>query len=126
GEGDLADVESPRGAVRARVRVTDLRPGVVFLPFHYGYWDTPGGHGPDGEDGRAANELTLTDWDPASKQPLFKSAAAAVERLATGDGTPSAAPTTTGSAPVTSGVPPTRGTAQAHVTERVAGTGGAR
>ncbi|MBF6147277.1 hypothetical protein [Nocardia nova] len=29
--------------------------------------------------GAAANELTPTEWDPASKQPLFKSGAAAVE-----------------------------------------------
>ncbi|WP_375484450.1 hypothetical protein [uncultured Mycobacterium sp.] len=36
------------------------------MPFHYGYWDA------DGERGhhRAGNELTLTDWDPASKQPI--------------------------------------------------------
>jgi hypothetical protein len=27
---------------------------------------------------RAANETTLTAWDPASRQPLFKLAAAAV------------------------------------------------
>ena len=40
-----------------------------------------GGHQPEGKDGRAANELTFTDWDPVSKQPLFKSAAAQVERI---------------------------------------------
>ena len=39
-EGDLAEVTSPRGQLRARVRITgDPRPGVVFVPFHYGYWD---------------------------------------------------------------------------------------
>jgi anaerobic selenocysteine-containing dehydrogenase len=79
-EGDLAEVSTPRGAVRARVRVTGIRDGVVFLPFHYGYWDTPGGSGP-ADRGRAANELTVTDWDPVSKQPLFKSAAAQVRRV---------------------------------------------
>ncbi|MFZ5869292.1 MAG: molybdopterin oxidoreductase family protein, partial [Actinomycetota bacterium] len=56
-EGDLVEITSPRGSVRARVRVTGIRPGVLFLPFHYGYWDTDAGHQPDGE-GRAANELT--------------------------------------------------------------------
>jgi hypothetical protein len=51
----------------------------VFLPFHYGYWDPEDGAGPDG-DARAANELTLTDWDPASKQPLYKTAACRLSR----------------------------------------------
>ena len=44
---------------------------MVFVPFHYGYWDL----GPDAEPNRAANELTLTAWDPVSKQPHFKVAA---------------------------------------------------
>jgi anaerobic selenocysteine-containing dehydrogenase len=80
-EGDLIAVTTPRGRVEAPLRVTGIRRGVVFLPFHYGYWDTELGHEPDGEHGRAANELTLTAWDPASKQPLFKTAAAQVERI---------------------------------------------
>ncbi|GLX95423.1 nitrate reductase [Herbidospora sp. NBRC 101105] len=74
-EGDLVRVTTPRGAVTAPLRVTGIRPGVVFLPFHYGYWDRDG----DGHD-RAANELTVTDWDPVSKQPIFKTAAARVEK----------------------------------------------
>src|SRR5581483_11941072 len=37
-EGDMAEIGSPRGAVRARVRVSGIRDGVLFLPFHYGYW----------------------------------------------------------------------------------------
>jgi hypothetical protein len=46
----------------------------VFVPFHYGYWG-------DGDaEPRAANELTTTHWDPVSKQPTFKSAAARVGR----------------------------------------------
>ncbi len=107
-EGDLSEVATPRGAIRAKVRISGIRPGVVFVPFHYGYWDTDGGHEPDGAP-RAANELTLTDWDACSKQPIFKTAAAAVRKVAAGDGTPAPAPTTTGSAPVTSGVPATVG-----------------
>lgn len=79
-EGDLVDVVSPRGVVRARLRVSDIRPGTVFLPFHYGYWDTSGVEPSSGTPGRAANELTITDWDPVSKQPLFKTSAARVER----------------------------------------------
>ncbi len=74
-EGDLLDVTSPRGTIRGRLRVSNLRPGTVFVPFHYGYWDTTGAAPPDDEPGRAANEATITDWDPVSKQPLFKTSA---------------------------------------------------
>ncbi|WP_320779411.1 nitrate reductase [Streptomyces sp. CRN 30] len=99
-EGDLVEVSTPRGALRGRLRPTGLRPGVLFVPFHYGYWDTPAGSGPDlTTPGRAANETTVTDWDPASKQPLFKTAAAALTLVERGHGQPSPAPTTTASAP---------------------------
>jgi anaerobic selenocysteine-containing dehydrogenase len=122
GEGDLLEVSTPRGRVRARLRISGIRPGVLFLPFHYGYWDTDGGSQPEGtDDGRAANELTPTDWDPVSKQPIFKTAAAAVQRVAAADGTPSAAPTTTGSAPVAADVQPTRGGEDALTLETVGG-----
>jgi anaerobic selenocysteine-containing dehydrogenase len=114
-EGDLLEVTTPRGAVRGRLRVSGIRDGVVFLPFHYGYWDESGS-GPDGA-GRAANELTLTDWDPVSKQPLFKTAAAAVRRVRRGRRTPSPAPTTTASAPVAGSPPPTRGDAASEAEE---------
>ncbi|GGY11183.1 molybdopterin oxidoreductase family protein [Streptomyces minutiscleroticus] len=103
-EGDLVEVRTPRGALRGRLRITGLRPGVVFVPFHYGYWDTPSGTGPDeGTPPRAANETTVTDWDPASKQPLFKTAAAAVTLVRRGDGQVAPAPTTTASAPSVEG-----------------------
>jgi len=121
-EGDLLKVTTPRGAVAARLRISGIRPHVLFLPFHYGYWDTTG-HAP-GESGRAANELTVTDWDPASKQPLFKTAAARVERVAAGDGTPAPAPTTTASRPVVPGVPPTVGDPAAAVEEQLETIGG--
>ncbi len=68
----------------ARLRTGDIRPGVVFLPFHYGYWDTAVGDRPAGKDGTAANELTPTEWDPVSIQPLFKSGAAAMELVRSG------------------------------------------
>lgn len=96
-EGDVAEVETPRGSVRAQVRIGGIRDGVLFLPFHYGYWDTGAGHEP-GDVGRAANELTITDWDAASKQPIFKTAAARIRRVGAGDG-PAPAPTNTASAP---------------------------
>ncbi|MGX1768108.1 molybdopterin-dependent oxidoreductase [Dietzia sp. NPDC055343] len=80
---DYVEISTPRGRVRATVRITDIRDGVLFLPFHYGYWDTPTGDGPARDAaGRAANELTLTDWDPVSKQPIFKTAAARITRVA--------------------------------------------
>jgi anaerobic selenocysteine-containing dehydrogenase len=113
GEGDLADIRSPRGAVRAQVRVCGTRPGVVFLPFHYGYWD----HGDD--FARAANELTVTDWDPVSKQPLFKAGAVQVAKLADVDGQIAPAPTTTASKPATPTGHDTRGDASALVEETI-------
>lgn len=76
-EGDLVDVVSRRGRVRAPARLTAIRAGVVFVPFHYGYWDAP-----DGALHRAANELTPTAIDPCSKQPIYKTSACRVERVA--------------------------------------------
>ena len=80
-DGDLVRVESPRGAIEAPARIERTRPreGTVFLPFHYGYWDE-GAAGPDSQTPRAANELTRTWWDPASKQPMFKTGSARVTR----------------------------------------------
>jgi len=75
GDGDVVDVISRRGRIRVPARLTGIEPGVVFVPFHYGDWDAPGREG-------AANELTLTGWDPVSKQPHFKYAAVRVERTA--------------------------------------------
>ena len=117
GEGDLLEISTPRGRVEARLRVSGIRPGVLFLPFHYGYWDRPGEREPADGPGRAANELTVTDWDPVSKQPIFKTAVAAVRRLAAADGAPSPAPTTTASAPVTGSPPPTTGGRGAEASE---------
>ena len=77
----------------------------MFTPFHYGHWD------PDNvtdADHRSANELTMTVWDPVSKQPYFKTAACRVTRLRGGDG-PAPAPTTTASAPPGDDLPPTTG-----------------
>jgi anaerobic selenocysteine-containing dehydrogenase len=52
-----------------------VRTGVVFVPFHYGYWDA------DGRHRRAANELTITAWDPVSHQPIFKVAAVRMTKV---------------------------------------------
>lgn len=124
-EGDLLEVSTPRGRVQARLRISGIRLGVLFLPFHYGYWDSPGGYEPAGVEGRAANELTITQWDPASKQPIFKTAAAQAVRLESTSGAPSSAPTTTASRPVTGSVPETRGGVDAEAGETLV-TGEAR
>jgi len=80
-EGDLVEVASARGQIQAPARITGIREGVVFVPFHYGYWDEgERARGPNGR-ARAANEATITDWDPASKQPLFKVGAVAVRKV---------------------------------------------
>lgn len=122
-EGDPVEVASPRGVVRARARISGIRPGVLFVPFHYGYWDRHADGGSPDRD-RAANETTVTDWDPVSKQPLFKTAAARLRPLGRGDGAPAPAPTTTASRPVGDGVPETAGGPDAASGEHV--TGGAR
>jgi anaerobic selenocysteine-containing dehydrogenase len=64
-DGDLVRVRSARGAIEAPARVTGIHDGVVFVPFHYA--------------DQAANELTVTAWDPVSRQPMFKVAAVRVE-----------------------------------------------
>ena len=84
GDGDAVRVSSARGAIVVPARLCDIRAGTVFVPFHYGYWDTDAGAGP-GDHARAANELTLTTWDPVSKQPLFKMAAVSVAKADTRD-----------------------------------------
>jgi ferredoxin-nitrate reductase len=75
-DGDAVRVRSPRGAIEGPARLSGIRRGLVFVPFHYGYWDVS-----NGDHRRAANELTITAWDPVSKQPMFKLAAVAVERV---------------------------------------------
>ncbi len=73
-EGMLVEITSRRGTVVAPARVGDVRPGVLFMPFHYGYWDHPDGP-------CAANELTVLGWDPVSKQPYLKFAAVRIKAV---------------------------------------------
>ncbi|MFQ1000577.1 molybdopterin oxidoreductase family protein [Modestobacter sp. SSW1-42] len=116
-EGDLVRVESRRGAIEVPARIGQGRTGVVFVPFHFGYWDSDRS-GPDGR-ARAANELTLTSWDPVSRQPQVKNASVRVTRVSAGTG-PSPAPTTTASAPAAGiEVPATVGGPEAGVDEQV-------
>ena len=109
-------MSTPRGSIRCPARVCGIRDGVLFVPFHYGYWDTGNRDGHH----RAGNELTLTDWDPVSKQPIYKTGAARLKRTRPqqpGRNGVASAPTTTASAPVNGAVPATAGGAAAGVAE---------
>ncbi len=87
GDGDLVRVKSRRGSVVVEVEASEtLRPGQSFIPMHWGARFM---------SGLGVNALTLSDFDPVSKQPEFKHAAVQVEKaelpwrmavLCTGDG----------------------------------------
>ncbi|MDF2434820.1 MAG: hypothetical protein JWP44_4451 [Mucilaginibacter sp.] len=56
-DGEMVVVRSKRGAVEMKCRVGRMvGPGHVFIPFHFGYWDSTDGRA------RAANELTIGKW----------------------------------------------------------------
>jgi anaerobic selenocysteine-containing dehydrogenase len=40
-EGDVVNVSTPRGTIRAQVRISGIRDEVLFVLFHYGYWIFP-------------------------------------------------------------------------------------
>ena len=65
---DTVDVVSRRGRVRSlELRVTEtIAPGQVFVPFHYAEAN--------------ANEVTLSEFDPISREPNYKQSAVRVER----------------------------------------------
>jgi anaerobic selenocysteine-containing dehydrogenase len=66
--GDWARVTTRRGSIEAKVRVSDhIQKGMLFYPFHY----------PD----QSANRLVGTEFDPSSRTPAFKGAAARIERV---------------------------------------------
>ncbi len=66
-EGDSVIVESRRGCVTVQAKLSDnIRPGVVFMPFHWGDMFAPG---------VAANLLTNDAFDPISKEPEYKACA---------------------------------------------------
>ena len=66
-DGDRVRMGSRRGVVEIKARLGDIVAGHLFVPFHYGNCDEAGS--------RPGNELTITDWDPVSKQPHLKFAA---------------------------------------------------
>ena len=74
-EGDLVTVHSRRGEVRVPARLTaGIRPGVVFLPIHWGKIL--------GSDLHRANNVTSGALDPVSKEPDFKYCAVRVAKYA--------------------------------------------
>jgi ferredoxin-nitrate reductase len=70
----LVQVTSRRGTIRLVARLRDsLRPGVVFVPFHWGdLWS----------EGNAANYLTISAIGRVAKQPELKYCAVNVEPVA--------------------------------------------
>jgi len=73
-DGDTVRVSNARGEVRVCATVTtDIRPGVVFLPMHWGKIQ--------GSTYARANNLTPNLVDPISKEPDFKLSAVEVARL---------------------------------------------
>ena len=70
-DGEMIEVRSRRGAVRARAKVTARSPlGTVFMTFHYAE--------------AAANLLTIDAVDPVAKIPEYKVAAVRLERIIEG------------------------------------------
>jgi assimilatory nitrate reductase catalytic subunit len=66
---DVVELATRRGRARFHAQVTgDIRPDVVFAPFHWG-------------GGSSANALTDPALDPTSKMPAFKVCAVAVIRV---------------------------------------------
>ncbi|WP_025739638.1 nitrate reductase [Aquimarina pacifica] len=73
-DGDIAVVESRRGKVQVKVKVSDtIGKGVVFLPMHWGKVM--------GNDYGRANNLTTDIIDPISKEPDFKFSAVQVYKF---------------------------------------------
>lgn len=72
-DDDVTAIHSRRGEVMVKARLsTDIKPGVVFLPMHWGKTL--------GSDLNRANNLTNDQVDPISKEPDFKYCAVNVSR----------------------------------------------
>lgn len=72
-DDEVVEVIGRRGRCKLKVAFTnDIRPGVVFLPMHWGKTVTGGSH-------NRANNLTATTTDPLSGEPDLKYSAVRVE-----------------------------------------------
>jgi anaerobic selenocysteine-containing dehydrogenase len=75
--GDIVEITSPHGRWEGVAMVVDtVRPGEVFVPFHYG------------RGAQSANQHTWYARDPISHQPQLKSSPVAVQRLGFGQPEP--------------------------------------
>lgn len=71
-DGDTVTVDSVRGHVTVKAKFNDtIRPGVVFMPFHWGDMFATG---------VTANELTNDALDPISKEPEYKACAVRIAK----------------------------------------------
>jgi len=76
-EGRTVEIASRYGNVRVPARLSEaIKPGVVFVPMHWGRTGTP--HG----DAGRANNVTSPRVDPRSQEPDFKYTAVAVRPVA--------------------------------------------
>lgn len=98
-EGDLVRVTSRRGEIEIAARVGNIRQGQVFVPFHYGYYDSKTGRSRAFAElsfircaytdcSGSANELTPNGWDLVSKQPFLKGGAVKVQKIPPGEEVP--------------------------------------
>ena len=72
-DADFVEVISRRGKVMVQARVTDeITLGTCFLPFHWGR---------DQGFFKAANNLTISERDPVSRQPELKACAVRVRKV---------------------------------------------
>jgi anaerobic selenocysteine-containing dehydrogenase len=72
-DADFVEVVSRRGKVMAQCRVTEeITRGTCFLPFHWGR---------DQGFFKAANNLTTSARDPASRQPELKACAVRLRKV---------------------------------------------
>jgi assimilatory nitrate reductase catalytic subunit len=73
GNADIVQLITRRGSATFRAAISaDIRPDVVFVPFHWG-------------GASAANALTNPALDPYSRMPAFKVCAVAVQRIGSPD-----------------------------------------
>jgi ferredoxin-nitrate reductase len=72
-DGDMVTVDSLRGRVTVQAKITDtMRPGVAFMPFHWGDRFALG---------VAANDITNDALDPISKEPEYKACAVRIAKM---------------------------------------------
>ncbi len=78
-DGDMLTIKNARGEVRVAAKITsDIRPGVLFLPMHWGRQLVR--HTRAGTDSARANNLTSPRLDPVSREPDLKLAAVQAEK----------------------------------------------